>query len=147
MTGITSETLVRDFDRQLKVSDQDLAAMSLQDFRAWMATMINGIACLAMDCIRRYDAAKGSGRSGTPSRFRTPARPRGSNPDTVCRWIGVWKRVRTWIRDLNDQEKVIRKKNFRYIAQCLQNGDWVLVSVADSLSRGEKEGMLTARSY
>ncbi|KWU46130.1 hypothetical protein RHOSPDRAFT_24704 [Rhodotorula sp. JG-1b] len=94
MTGITSETLVRDFDRQLKVSDQDLAAMSLQDFRAWMATMINGIACLAMDCIRR--------------------------------WIGEWKRVRTWIRDLNDQEKVIRKKNFRYIAQCLQNGDWVL---------------------
>lgn len=134
MTDITAETLVRDFDRQSKVSDQDLVAMSLRDFDAWMETMVKGIACLALDCIRRYDAAKGSGRSGTPSRFRTPARPRGSKPDTVWRWIGEWKHVQTWIRDLDDQEKLIRKKNFRYIAQCLRNGAWVLVRVADSLS-------------
>lgn len=144
MPDIT-ETLVSDFDRQIEISNWALVALSLRDFKAWLEAIDKGTACLALAWIEKYGPKTSSGRSAAQFQLNPGTHSRVSKQHKVELWLREWRDQDGSIRYLRDQDKIIRKKNFRYIAQCLRNGEWVLVRVNDLL-RTEEQGMLTAMS-
>lgn len=130
--------MIRDFDSGLNVQDDKLSAMSSKEFKAWMEIMVKGIACLALAAIdRKYAVAISSGC--TAAQFHTQKETCESRRTEVSWWLDEWTRIRALIRDLTGPARIKRKHNFKYIAKCLRDDDWVFVRNAVD-SRNPRNG-------
>lgn len=112
-------------DEQLAISDHDLKGMGSSAYKAWLETMIAGIAALSHQCNRVIAASQGTEHTSRTANLFDRRKER------ITKWrkdSEALVKFRTFCRS-KDSARLRTKSSFIYLARLLKDGIWYQVSL------------------
>ena len=112
-------------DEQLEIPEDDLKGMGLSAYKAWLETVIAGIAALLHQCNRVVAASQGTAHT---SRTANLFDRREEKIKKWCEDSEALVKFRTFSRS-KDSARLRTKSSFTYLARLLKDGIWYQVSL------------------